>query len=142
MVELDSHAAEVRQQLVGVGLLCENAERTLQSFQLAGQLDVLLRLEGDDCRCRCGLEMNAHVKSHSDRAHDARTNDDGACQPVTFLRRADGKKNNLLVLLGFCPSTAGQAFTLQTFLRCQRENACSGVFGSRVRLTNPRGCRM
>lgn len=55
MVELDSHAAEVGQQLVGVGLLGENAERTLQPFQLARQLDVFLRLEGDDCCCRCGL---------------------------------------------------------------------------------------
>lgn len=66
MVELDSHAAEVGQQLVGVGLLGENAERTLQPFQLARQLDVFLRLEGDDCCCRCGLQMNAHVKSHSE----------------------------------------------------------------------------
>lgn len=88
MVELDSHAAEVGQQLVGVGLLGENAERTLQSFQLARQLDVFLRLQGDDCCCRCGLEMHVHFKSHSEPAltftvthiYDTRANDEGACQ--------------------------------------------------------------
>lgn len=111
MVELDSHAAEVGQQLVGVGLLGENAERTLQSFQLARQLNVFLRLEGDDCCCRCGLEMHVHVKSHSDPAlkftvtrmyryaRNTRANYEAACQPVT--KWAAGKKNNLFVLLGF-----------------------------------------
>lgn len=68
MVELDGHASEVSQQLVGVGLFGKNAERTLQSFQLARQLNVFLRLEGDDCCCRCGLEMHVNDKSHFEPA--------------------------------------------------------------------------
>lgn len=117
MVELDSHAAEVGQQLVGVGLLGENAERTLQSFQLARQLDVFLRLEGDDCCCRCGLEMHVHVKSHSDPAlkftvtrmhryaRDTRANYEAACQPVTFCDGLTGKRTTRLSCWVFRVST-------------------------------------
>lgn len=117
MVELDSHAAEVGQQLVGVGLLGENAERTLQSFKLARQLDVFLRLEGDDCCCRCGLEMHAHVKSHSDPAlkftvtwmhryaRDTRANYEAACQLVTFCDGLMGKRTTCLSCWVFRVST-------------------------------------
>lgn len=55
MVELHSHPAEVRQQLIGVGLLCEDAEGALQPLQLARQLDVLLGQQGDDSGRRPGL---------------------------------------------------------------------------------------
>lgn len=47
MVKLHSHAAEVGQELVGVGLLGEYAKRALESLQLARQLVVLLRKLGD-----------------------------------------------------------------------------------------------
>ena len=42
MVELHGHAAQVGEQLVGVGLLGEHAEGALQSLQLTRQLHVLL----------------------------------------------------------------------------------------------------
>lgn len=108
MVELDSHASEVSQQLVGVGLFGKNAERTLQSFQLTRQLDVFLWLEGDDCCCRCGLEMHVHGKSHSSLqshacmyAHDTRANDDGARQAVTFFVTSWWEKEKLVCPVRF-----------------------------------------
>lgn len=55
MVKLYCHSTEVSQQLVGVGLLREYAERALESLQLARKLDVLLRQEWDNSCCRPGL---------------------------------------------------------------------------------------
>jgi len=57
VVELHSHAAQVGQQLVGVGLLCKDAEGALQPLQLAGKLHVVLGQQRHHAQRRRRLEV-------------------------------------------------------------------------------------